>query len=106
MQKQSDAYLAFLGLALLRFGTGCGGSTLSCEGLPSPTVLDVVLTLASVSAGFEVTVVAAFERAVFDNGEFLVADENVVVKDAATAAGSDSLTAFAAPVRPRGGVDR
>jgi hypothetical protein len=73
-----------LGIALLGFGGGCGESVASCDDLPSPAVLELTLTPDSVSAGFEVTVVAAFERAVFENGEFFVADEEVRVKDATT----------------------
>jgi hypothetical protein len=84
MQRQVNVCLVVLGIALVGTGTGCGDSAASCEDFPSPAVLEVTLAPDSVSAGSEVTVVAAFERAVFENGEFFVADESVVLKDAAT----------------------
>jgi hypothetical protein len=86
MRRKMKAGLVVALLGLVPFSAGCGDSVPSCEdlGLPSPAVLEVTLTPDSVSAGSEVTVVAAFERAVFEGGEFVVFDEGVVVSDAAT----------------------
>jgi len=84
MRRMKNGCLAVLGFALVGFGAGCGEPFPSCEGIPEPAVLDVTLTPGSVLAGTEVTVVASFERAVFENGEFYVHGESVVVEDAAT----------------------
>lgn len=74
---------AAVALALVSVVAGCGGGPLRCD---SPGSLDFQVTLSpdSVLAGTEVTVVASFESAVFDNSEFFVQSEDVVIVDAST----------------------
>jgi hypothetical protein len=64
---------------------GCGDvpRRFQCDG-PGFQELDVTLTPDSAQAGTEATVVVSFERSVFDDGEFFVWGEDVVVKDPVT----------------------
>jgi hypothetical protein len=85
MNRIINICLAALALASASVVGGCGDTPLRsrCDG-PGYQELDVTLTPDSVEAGIAATVVVSFERSVFDGGEFYVANEDVVIKDAVT----------------------